>query len=128
MWGCLILRDGIPIDAKGGLAAGSGSTKSTNNVAEYQALVNALGELKRLGFEGSKTTVFTDSPLIMGHFKEGLNVGLNLVTLNTRVRRLMESFPLLDIVRIPRTQNKVAHRIARAAYYESRIAQLEKKS
>jgi hypothetical protein len=38
----------------------------------------------------------------------------------------MDSVPLVEVRKIPRTQNRVAHRATKAAYYEVRLAQLKK--
>ncbi len=64
VWGFLLLRDNIPIETKGGLAGAESSPRATNNVAEYEAFINALKQIKLLGWDRDKIVVYTDSRIV----------------------------------------------------------------
>jgi ribonuclease HI len=127
VWGFLLLRDNTPIDTKGGLAGAESSPQATNNVAEYEAFINALKQIRRLGWEHDKIVVYTDSQLLHNQLKEEWKVGPELLPLYKKAKALMNDFPFIEVRKIPRTQNRVAHRATKAAYYEVRLAQLKKR-
>jgi ribonuclease HI len=81
VWGFLLLRDNAPIDAKGGVAGAESSPQATNNVAEYEAFINALKEIKRLGWAQDKIVVYTDSQLLHNQLKDEWKVGPGLLPL-----------------------------------------------
>jgi len=122
VWGFLLLRDNIPIDTKGGLAGSESSPRSTNNVAEYEAFINALKHVKSLGWDHDKVVVYTDSQLLKGQLKDGWKVGPELLPLHKKAKALMDNVPHLELRKIPRAQNRVAHRATKAAYYEILLA------
>ena len=126
VWGFLLLRDNIPIDTGGGLVGAESSPQATNNVAEYEAFINALKQVKRLGWEQDKVVVYTDSQLLHNQLKDEWKVGPELLRLYKKAKALMNGFPFMEVRKIPRTQNRVAHRATKAAYYEVRLAQLKK--
>jgi ribonuclease HI len=127
VWGFLLLRDNTPIDTKGGLAGAESSPQATNNVAEYEAFINALKQIRRLGWEHDKIVVYTDSQLLHNQLKEEWKVGPELLPLYKKAKAVMNGFPFIEVRKIPRTQNRVAHRATKAAYYEVRLAQLKKR-
>ena len=127
VWGFLLLRDNIPIDTKGGLAGSESSRRATNNVAEYEAFINALKHVRLLGWDQDKVVVYTDSELLKGQMKDGWKVGPELLPLHKNDIAQMNTVPHLEVRKIMRAQNHVAHRAAKAAYYEARLAKLEKK-
>jgi ribonuclease HI len=127
VWGFLLLRDNTPIDTKGGLAGAESSPQATNNVAEYEAFINALKQIRRLGWDQDKVVVYTDSQLLHNQLKEEWKVGPELLPLYKKAKALMNDFPFIEVRKIPRTQNRVAHRATKAAYYEVRLAQLKKR-
>jgi ribonuclease HI len=127
VWGFLLLRDNTPIDTKGGLAGAESSPQATNNVAEYEAFINALKQIRRLGWDQHKIVVYTDSQLLHNQLKEEWKVGPELLPLYKKAKALMNDFPFIEVRKIPRTQNRVAHRATKAAYYEVRLAQLKKR-
>jgi ribonuclease HI len=99
--------------AIGGLALESGKLlfdfsesigETTNNQAEYQALIWGLHELKKLGV--GDVTCFLDSELVVcqlqGRYKVK-NAGLQ--PLYQEAASLISSFPKLDLQHIPRSRN-----------------------
>jgi ribonuclease HI len=127
VWGFLLLRDNIPIDTKGGLAGAEASPQATSNVAEYEAFINALKQIKRLGWDQDKIVVHTDSQLLHNQLKDEWKVGPELLSLYKKAKALMNGFPFFELRKIPRTQNRVAHRATKAAYYEERLSQLRER-
>ena len=126
VWGFLLLRDNTPIDTKGGLAAAESSPQATNNVAEYEAFINALKQIKHLGWDQDKIVVYTDSLILYKQLKDEWKVGPELLRWYKKAKALMNGFSFPEIRQIPRNQNRVAHRAAKAAYYEIRLGQLKK--
>lgn len=95
--------------------------KQTNNWAEYEAVYLALTEAKKMGFAGRPVEVRLDSKLIaeqlMGNWK------IKEPTLKpqwAKVRALiLESFPQIKFVHIPREQNSEADRLVNEAVDEA---------
>jgi ribonuclease HI len=127
VWGFLLLRDNTPIDTKGGLAAAESSPQATNNVAEYEAFINALKQIKHLGWDQDKVVVYTDSLILHHQLKDEWKVGSELLPWYKKAKTLLKSFLPIEVRKIPRSQNRVAHRAAKAAYYEVRLGQLKKR-
>jgi len=84
---------------------------TTNNVAEYYALIFALQEALVLKAEEIK--VYTDSELlykqVIGEYKVKHD---NLRFLFEQIKHLVGGFKRVDIEKIPREQNKEADKIA----------------
>ena len=127
VWGLLLLRDNTPIDTKGGLAAAESSPQATNNVAEYVAFINALKQIKHQGWVQDKVVFYTDSLILHNQLKDEWKAGPELLPCYKKAKALMNGFPLIEVRRIRRDQNRVAHRAAKAAYYEVRLGQLKKR-
>jgi ribonuclease HI len=128
VWGCLFLRDGVPLDVRGGQAASENTERATNSVAEYQAFINALKEVQRLGWSRDKVRVYTDSQFLHGHLAENWKVDPKLQPLHKKAMDLLASFRSIEVQKIDRTKNKVAHRAARAAFNEIVLGRLNKSS
>src|SRR5438876_6526173 len=110
VWGCCFIRNGVPVDTMGGLAGAEASEKATNNVAEYAAVINALKEAKRRGWEKDDITVYTDSQLVQGQIEAGMKVeATHLITLNRKAVQLKSTFSSAKLVWILGEKNKVAH-------------------
>lgn len=89
-----------------------GST--TNNVAEYTALVEAL----RIAVEEGATelTIYSDSQLLVRQMSGEYKVKHpNLIPLYREARRIGASIPKLRIEHVRREQNKEADRLANDA-------------
>lgn len=100
----------VVLDEKGNilleLAEGLGET--TNNVAEYTALVRVLEELKNLP-KPSSIEVKMDSQLVVRQIEGVYKVREpHLVPLFQRAKELLSHYPHRTIDHIPREQNKLA--------------------
>jgi len=85
--------------------------RTTNNVAEYKALILALREAQRLGGEVLK--VFLDSELVVRQLQGIYKVkSPNLKGLFKEATNLLRSFTSYDIIHISRDENSKADRLA----------------
>jgi ribonuclease HI len=83
---------------------------STNNIAEYTALVKALEHAKNLG--GRKVVVHSDSELMVKQMNGAYKVKHeNLIPLYEAARKLVRAFEDVEIVHIYRDANKRADRL-----------------
>lgn len=88
--------------------------KTTNNVAEYQALIIALKEAQSLGAEAVK--VFADSELMVKQIKGEYKVkSSGLLPLYQEAKALLMEFSRYDIIHINREKNAEADRLANQA-------------
>lgn len=88
----------------------------TNNWAEYQALIRALEEALKLGFDGEAVEVRMDSELIVKQMKGEYKVKHpDLKPLHMRVRELIERFGDVTFVHVRREANKEADRLVNEA-------------
>ena len=95
--------------------------KTTNNVAEYRALIRALQECAKLGIPTVR--VHTDSELVEKQLKGSYAVkDEKLFPLYMRAKQLIKSFHKVEIRLVPREENKVANNLAQNA---SRMAAVE---
>ncbi len=101
--------------------------ETTNNVAEYLALLYALQEALRRGYEA--LTIKTDSELLARQVNGQYKVrDSQLRLLYDLVRHLAGAFQRLSIEHIPRTQNTAADRLAgQAAKSKRDFADSEKR-
>jgi len=87
---------------------------STNNTAEYSALVFALQEALMLGIEN--LSVFTDSELLAKQFNGEYKIKEDsLKLLFLFASHLKRGFKSLTVTHVPREQNKLADREANKA-------------
>lgn len=85
---------------------------TTNNQAEYQAVILALEEAEKLGFK--KVKIFLDSELIVNQLNNLYRVkDAKLKSLYFRILKLSRIFHSLSWAHIPRTKNKLADRLVR---------------
>ena len=85
--------------------------ETTNNVAEYLALIYALQEALQAGF--TSVTVKTDSELLVRQLNGQYKVRDSQLRLfHDLARHLVRGFTSCVIGHIPRTQNTVADRLA----------------
>lgn len=113
-WGVRLVReDGEEIHIRGFL----GST--TNNVAEYSALVEVLEAA--VGEGATDLTVFSDSQLLVRQMSGEYKVKHpNLIPLFNKARKIAAGIPKVRIEHVRREQNKEADRLANEAM-DSRI-------
>ena len=85
--------------------------ETTNNVAEYLALVYALQEALRAGY--AALTVKTDSELLARQFSGRYRVrDARLRLFHDLARHLAEAFSACQVQHVPREQNALADRLA----------------
>ena len=88
--------------------------RTTNNQAEYQAVIAALEEAIRLGVAGG--VIKSDSELVVKQINGRYRVkNPALKPLHQRVRELQSLFQSFTIASIPRRQNTEADRLSNAA-------------
>lgn len=88
--------------------------RTTNNQAEYRAIIAALEEASRLG--AASVEVRSDSELAVKQINGRYRVkNPALKPLHQRIRELQSSFLTFAIVAIPRHQNAEADRLSNAA-------------
>jgi ribonuclease HI len=94
--------------------------ETTNNVAEYLALVYALQEALQRGC--TTLTVKTDSELLARQINGQYRVRDATLRLFFELAlHLMQGFHRCSVEHIPRTQNRVADRLAAKAVVDSRL-------
>ena len=87
---------------------------ATNNIAEYQAMIRGLRELKALGAEDIK--VRTDSQLVFFQLKGEYKVKhANMIPLHAEAYKLIKSFKKVEFKVVPREENAEADQLATAA-------------
>jgi len=90
---------------------------TTNNVAEYFALLYALEEAAIL--KSNKLTIFTDSELLARQFSGQYKVKDPIIKLlNLQVKRLRKKFKACTVSHVPREKNREADRLANTALNE----------
>jgi len=93
--------------------------ETTNNVAEYLALIYALQEALQEGY--TTVTVKTDSELLARQINGQYKVRDALLRLlHDLARHLIRGFRECRVVHIPRTQNTAADRLAAQAVQDGR--------
>lgn len=85
--------------------------KTTNNAAEYQALIRGLQLVRQFGAEG--VNVISDSELVVNHMNGRYRVkSESLRPLYLEAARLSKEFDRFHISHVDRSQNKDADRLA----------------
>ncbi|HVE14049.1 MAG TPA: ribonuclease HI family protein [Elusimicrobiota bacterium] len=86
----------------------------TNNVAEYTALSDALGLAKELG--GRRLKIHSDSQLLVRQFNGQYRVkNPALFDKLTRIQQMRRDFESVELVHVPREQNRLADKLANQA-------------
>jgi ribonuclease HI len=87
---------------------------STNNIAEYTAMIDALTRMNELGAD--EIDIFSDSELIVNQINGSYKVkNQGLLPLYTEVIRLSGNFRKITVTYIPRESNKSADKLANTA-------------
>lgn len=95
---------------------------TTNNVAEYEALICALKWLNDNHI--CRARIRLDSELIYKQIMGVYRVKIpHLATLKSRVINLLNRFKEIDLELIPRTDNKLANRIAQRVSRSSKFSE-----
>ena len=95
--------------------------ETTNNVAEYRALIRGLAEAGALGAEHIRLR--TDSQLVFFQLKGDYAVRHpNMKPLHEEALGLLKSFKRVEFKVVPREENKEADRLATSALKKDRTA------
>ena len=103
----------IVVDEDGAILAevAEGLGETTNNVAEYTAVIRGLEEAKRLG--AHEVLLRSDSQLLINQLTARYRVKApHLQPLHRRVRALLAAFAKVDLEHVPRERNVEADRLA----------------
>lgn len=88
--------------------------ETTNNQAEYQALLAGLEEAKRLGVQG--LACFLDSELVVRQMNQEYKVkDRELASLFVKVWNISQSFKAISFTHVAREQNKRADQLVNEA-------------
>ncbi len=88
--------------------------ESTNNVAEYRALICALEETKK--YNPTSAIFYLDSELLVNQINGIYRTrDKDLIPLLQKVRKLSNKFPQIKFQYIPREKNKRADKLANLA-------------
>lgn len=88
--------------------------EQTNNVAEYEALLEALRLASELG--GTRLKIRSDSQLLVRQYNGQYRVkNPKLLEFLLEAHRLARRFERVELVHVPREQNKQADRMANQA-------------
>lgn len=110
--GVAVLKDGIPVKEIGWYIG-----ETTNNIAEYQALLRGLEEARALRVEELK--IYSDSQLLCRQMTGDYKVRHpGIVPLYREAVRRLRAFRSVSIINIPREQNKLADKLATQAVKE----------
>ncbi len=87
---------------------------TTNNVAEYTALIRGLEKAKTVGIK--RIRVFLDSELIVRQINGIYRVkNRKLIPLWIKAKRILEAFDDYKVIHVEREENSEADRLAKAA-------------
>lgn len=92
--------------------------KTTNNVAEYKALIRGLEEAQNLGVE--EIEIFSDSELLVRQIRGIYKVkNKNLIELYGKVKELLSKLKGYKVIHINRENNSIADKLAKEASWKS---------
>jgi len=113
----LVKRDEKTVHTEYGIACKPFSADSTNNVAEYTALVKALEWLVLHKLNSGKVVILSDSQLVVNQFAGRFKVkGKRIIPLYQQVQLLKGKFAEIEMEWVPREQNREADRLTNIAY------------
>jgi ribonuclease HI len=113
----IVKQDGKTLYSDYGIAGEPFSEDSTNNVAEYTALVKALEWLLANNLGSSRVEIMGDSQLIVNQLTGDYKVkAKRIVSLYKQVLLLMSKFHDIQIKWVSREKNREADRLTNKAY------------
>lgn len=116
----VVKNQGKNIHSSYGIAGEPFSKDSTNNVAEYTALIKALEWLAASELNSDAVRVIGDSKLIISQLGGQYKVkSERILPLYRRARELKESFKNLELRLVPREENREADGLTNRAYREA---------
>lgn len=117
----LIRHNGKIIHSEYGLAAKPYSQDSTNNVAEYTALIKALEWLVQNKVH-ELIRISSDSKLVVSQINGDYKVkSKRIVPLHRQAMALKNSLANVEIIWVPREENREADALTNRAYKEARM-------
>lgn len=119
-YGFVIFKDGQRVEVGSGVAE---AEETSNNVAEYTAVVRALGALLRLGIRGERAVFRSDSELLVNQLSGRYAVRApRIAPLFEEAQRLISQLRSSGVeIRfawIPREENQEADALSKQAYEE----------
>nr|XP_023919009.1 uncharacterized protein LOC112030565 [Quercus suber] len=91
---------------------------ATNNEAEYEALLNGMAMVKKLG--GKAVEIFSDSRLVVGQVRSELEArDTRMQEYLGQVRRMQVNFEFFEVTHVPRSKNAHADSLATLATYSA---------
>ncbi|RLI75650.1 ribonuclease H [Archaeoglobales archaeon] len=118
-YGYVVIKNGKTIKKGKGLACEPFSYQSSNNVAEYTAMIKALEFLVSNGLTDDEVIVKGDSQLTIRQMNGVYSVKADrIIPLYKEARELARKFRRIRFVWIPREQNEVADELSHQAYVE----------
>jgi ribonuclease HI len=116
----VVKSNGKTIHSGYGIAGEPFSKDSTNNVAEYTALIKALEWLAANNLDVGEIKVVGDSKLVISQLEGRFKVkSKRIIPLYRRARELKELFRNLEFRHVPREENKEADGLTSRAYREA---------
>jgi ribonuclease HI len=113
----VVKKDGKTIHSDYGIAGEPFSPESTNNVAEYTALANALEWLVANDFTSEKILIKSDSQLVVNQMNGTYKIkAKKIIPLYKQAVMLKSKFSELEIRWVPREQNNEADMLTNVAY------------
>ena len=113
----VVKKGGTTIHSDYGVVGKPFSEDSTNNVAEYTALIKALQWLLKNDLGSEKVEIKSDSKLIVNQLTGDYKVkAKRIVTLYKQVLVLKSKFEDILITWVPREENREADRLTNKAY------------
>jgi ribonuclease HI len=96
---------------------GRAAYDSTNNVAEYTAIIKALEWLFANNYENENIIIRGDSRLVINQIKGEFKIkATKIIPLYHKAMSLISKFNNLEVEWVPREQNKEADRLSNYAY------------
>lgn len=115
-------KEGGLLHSGSGVAGKPMSPQSTNNVAEYTALIRALEWLDENGYASRRIEVKGDSRLVIKQMNGEFKVrSKNIFPLFQKAVVLRKKFREISITWVPREQNSEADKLSERAYNNTLI-------
>jgi ribonuclease HI len=116
----IVRRKGKIEHSEYGLATEPFSKDSTNNVAEYTALIKALEWLSNLSEKNEQIRISSDSRLVVSQLNGDYKIkSERIIPLFTKAIALKNSFPNIEIRWVPREENREADALTNKAYKDA---------
>jgi ribonuclease HI len=116
----IVRKDGKFLHSDYGIAADPYTPDSTNNVAEYTALIKALEWVSTYPRSDELIRISSDSKLVVSQLNGDYKIkSKRILPLYWRALALKNAIPNLEVRWIPREENREADALTNKAYKES---------